>query len=753
MQGDRFTGISPEYPQWSPSGNKLYFTWTQNIDSIPSLYVLKAGTAIPQKMGPEERKELPSFNGTYDRSRSRIVYSKNGDLFLMDIKTGKIKQITLTITPENNPVFNQKEDKILFTSGNNLFSWDIAQGTFIQLTDFRTGKEKTAEPDYSNVQDKWFYNNQLYLFRTLAERKKKTEIASKEKKAMEPKQPKIVYTGSEQIRSICMSPDCKYLIWQSFQPADQKRTIVPSYVTESGYTEEMPGRPKVGQPFFTSGDINIYDFNSDTIYKVRKVDIPGITDSPDYLSDYPVKKTDKPERRGVNMRDPVWSDDGNNAVVDIYAEDNKDRWIMLLNISTGGLKLLDRQHDNAWIERDGMGRVPLGWLADNKTIYFQSEESGFSHLYIMDVITGQKKALTAGNFEIYDLRLSKDKKTWYFISNETDPGVRELYSMPVQGGPRTRLTGFEGGVEYELSPDEKYFALRVSHSNEPWELYTMENKSKAIPVRITESTTSEFRAYKWRKAEIIRFKASDGVLVPARLYKPDNPVMKGPAVIFVHGAGYLQNAHRWWSDYSHEYMFHNFLVDHGYTVLDIDYRGSAGYGRDWRTAIYRNMGGRDLDDQVDGVRYLVEQCQTDPQKIGIYGGSYGGFITLMAMFKKPGIFKAGAALRPVTDWAHYNHGYTSEILNTPVADSIAYARSSPIYYAEDLEGALLICHGMIDDNVHFQDVVRLAQRLIELGKNNWELAVYPLESHAFTEPSSWADEYKRIFKLFEEQLK
>jgi dipeptidyl aminopeptidase/acylaminoacyl peptidase len=426
---------------------------------------------------------------------------------------------------------------------------------------------------------------------------------------------------------------------------------------------------------------------------------------------------------------------------------------MLLDIETGGLKLIDRQHDNAWIGGPGTRYGSFGWLPDNKTLYFQSEESGFSQLYTLDVNTGQKKALTSGNYEIYDLKLSNDKKSWYFISNESDPGIRELYKMPVKGGSKTCLTYFEGGVEFELSPDEKYFALRVSHANKPWELYLMENKDKAVPVQITESTTAEFKAYKWKVPEYIRFRASDNMLVPARLYKPENPVKKGPAVIFVHGAGYLQNAHRWWSDYSHEYMFHNFLVDQGYTVLDIDYRGSAGYGRDWRTAIYRNMGGRDLDDQVDGAKYLVEQQQVDPARIGIYGGSYGGFMTLMAMFKKPGIFKAGAALRAVTDWAHYNHGYTSDILNTPLNDSLAYVRSSPIYYAEGLKGALLICHGVMDDNVHFQDVVRLTQRLIELGKENWELAIFPLEQHSFTESSSWIDEYKRIFKLFEKELK
>jgi dipeptidyl aminopeptidase/acylaminoacyl peptidase len=123
-----------------------------------------------------------------------------------------------------------------------------------------------------------------------------------------------------------------------------------------------------------------------------------------------------------------------------------------------------------------------------------------------------------------------------------------------------------------------------------------------------------------------------------------------------------KNVHEWWSSYYREYMFHNVLVDNGYAVLDIDYRASDGYGRDWRTGIYRFMGGKDLNDQLDGAKYLVEELDCDPKKLGIYGGSYGGFMTLMAMFTAPGTFRSGAALRSVTDWAHYNHGYTSNIL-------------------------------------------------------------------------------------------
>lgn len=225
-----------------------------------------------------------------------------------------------------------------------------------------------------------------------------------------------------------------------------------------------------------------------------------------------------------------------------------------------------------------------------------------------------------------------------------------------------------------------------------------------------------------------------------------------PAVIFVHGAGYTQNTHHRFPYYFREQMFHNLLTERGYHVLDMDFRASEGYGRDWRTAIYRQMGTPELEDLIDGVNWLITEHQVDPKRVGVYGGSYGGFMTFMAMFKAPEIFAAGAALRPVTDFRHYNHGYTSNILNTPEVDPEAHRRSAPIEFAEGLQGNLLISHGMLDDNVFYKDSVRLVQRLIELKKENWELASYPLEAHGYVHPESWLDQYRRILKLFEESI-
>ncbi|MEO6915164.1 MAG: alpha/beta fold hydrolase, partial [Chitinophagaceae bacterium] len=446
------------------------------------------------------------------------------------------------------------------------------------------------------------------------------------------------------------------------------------------------------------------------------------------------------------------------AMLDITSTDHKDRWIMQLDAATGKLKPIDRQHDSAWIAGPGIGsgfggNQTEGWISDN-ICWFQSEATGYSHVYTYNVQTQTKTQLTKGDYEVQRAQLSKDKKYFYFLANEDHPGKQNWYRIKPDGSGKEKITSLQGGYEVSLSPDEKYIAYRYSYINKPWELYIQQNIPNQKPQQITFKAASDsFKAYPWRDTKIFTIKARDGQPIYARLYEPAAGKKNNAAVVFVHGAGYLQNVHYWWSSYFREYMFNNLLADKGYTVLDIDYRGSAGYGGKWRTGIYRFMGGKDLDDEADAIEYLTKEMGIDKNRIGMYGGSYGGFMTLMAMFTKPDLVKAGAALRPVTDWAHYNQGYTSNILNEPFNDSLAYAKSSPINFASGLKNHLLICHGMIDTNVNFQDAVRLNQRLIELGKNNWEMAVYPLEDHGFVEASSWTDEYKRILNLFEMYLK
>ncbi len=760
MKGEDFTGYWPENVSWSEDGRNIYFDWNPEMNAQASLYKISLDNLVPQKVDVQEERSLDPGNGKYNNDYTKKVFSRDGDIFLLDIKSQQTSRVTNTVLSEKNPSFSNRGKSIVYQYGYNLFSWSIKDGTLEQLTDFEPG-EKSKKEEESPQQD-WLKEEESSLILVLRKRQAAREIIKAHDDSLKFKRPKAFYLKGRELRDLAVSPDERFVTFNLLKPpANEKVTHVPDYVTESAYTEMKSSRPNVGRPE-TTAEFGIYDRSRDSVYFLDTKQVPGIYDKPDFLRDYvSPDSTFNPEYKNpkeVNVLGPVYNSTGTEAVVVILSLDNKDRWIMKIDLVNARLKLLDHQRDEAWIGGPGIvgwdaSLGNIGWLKDDRTLWYQSEVTGFSQLYTINTETGNKKAITTGNYEIYKVKLSRSGKYFYLQADKESPFDYQFYRVPVTGGDMVKITTMTGRNEVSMSPDESQLAVIYSYSNKPPELYLMPNKPGAAMQKITSSTTQEFQSYLWRDPEIISFKARDSATVYARLYKPVAHTGRGPGVIFVHGAGYLHNVHKWWSEYFREYMFNNFLCDHGYTVLDIDYRGSAGYGRDWRTAIYRHMGGKDLTDQVDGACYLIGKQNVDSSRVGIYGGSYGGFITLMAMFRYPDVFKCGAALRSVTDWAHYNHGYTSNILNTPVEDSLAYIRSSPIYYADGLKGELLMLHGVVDTNVHFQDIVRLTQRLIELGKTNWHLAVFPMESHGFVETSSWVDEYKRIFDLFERNLK
>jgi dipeptidyl aminopeptidase/acylaminoacyl peptidase len=755
MQDPSWMGTFPSNVKWGEHGENIYFYYNLQEDPSDSLYKinLKNTDEIVKVHWKDQEEFIPS-NAASNDAATKKLYVKDGTLLLYDVKK-RNKQTLLNLGEDiNDPKFLADENLISFTFNDNAYVFNLKKGNLRKLTNIQSGNKSSDSETSLSERDQWLEKENLGLLEVVRERKEDEEASKAFRDMTKSPEPYTFYSGAKRISDITVSPDLKYVTFRLITRSDADRTEVPDYVDASGYTVNLPARSKVGSEQ-TKVELAVYNIAKDTAYVVNTENLPGITDLPDYTKDYP--ETDwEQEVREVIPSGAYFSEDGLYAVVNVRSHDNKDRWITRLDLESGELENLDRQRDEAWIAGPGIGYSfgggTLGWLPDNRHIYFQSEETGYSHLYLLNVENGNKKQLTSGNYEVFDPFLSKNKKHWYLTTSEVHPGERHFYRMPLMGGKMEKLTSMTGNNEVSLSPDEKYMAIHHSYSNKPWELYLKKTSAKAEARQLTSGQSEEFRSYNWRDPKVVSFEAEDGAMVPARLYKPEESMKNGAAVIFVHGAGYLQNAHKWWSSYFREYMFHNLLTDLGYTVLDIDYRGSAGYGRDWRTGIYRHMGGKDLSDQVDGAEYLVSEHGVNAEKIGIYGGSYGGFITLMALFNEADTFKSGAALRSVTDWAHYNHGYTSNILNEPSKDPIAYKRSSPIYFAEGLEGNLLIAHGMVDVNVHFQDVVRLAQRLIELKKENWEMAVYPVEDHGFIEPTSWMDEYKRILKLFNETL-
>lgn len=751
MRGPQLYGYEPSDARWSGDGERIYFQWKQASDppiKPADTYVVARDGSGLRKLPDAEAKLAPPAGGDWTRDKKRAVYSRDGDIFLYDAAAGATRQITKTEDAETNPHFTRDEKRVAFTRANNLYVIALDNGAIDELTDIRPpGTPPPPDEEKGTASQETLKKDQKDLFETIRQRAAEHEEQEAKRKREHPRKPFILQTG-QTVGALQLTPDEKFVIASIHEPGTGgKRTVVPRFVTESGYTEDVPSYEKVGDK---------QSLARLALLSVETGEVKWVDHGQKAASTPADAKT--PADREVQLGEPVWSADGTKAVLDARAADNKDRWIFALDENTGKTRVVAHDHDDAWIDGPGIGdpdepgTVTMGWLKSDRDIYFQSERSGYSHLYTVPFDSGDAKALTSGRWEVDSAILSNDKSRFFLVTNEADPGEQEVYEMSAEGGARTRLTTAPGGHSCVPSPDDRWFADIYSYTNKPPELYVQEARVDAAAKKLTSSPAADFSEYPWLDTPIVTFPARDGVMVRAHIYRPANYRKGGPAVLFVHGAGYLQNVDRIWSYYAREYMFHQLLMERGYLVADIDYRGSAGYGRDWRTAIYQHMGGKDLDDNIDAARWMVSQYGADPKRLGVYGGSYGGFITLMAMFAQPDVFAAGAALRPVTNWANYNNGYTSDILNLPQTDAEAYKRSSPIYFAQGLKGALLICHGMVDTNVHFQDTVELVQKLIELRKQNWQLAVYPVENHGFVEPTSWADEYKRILDLFEKNL-
>ena len=739
MRGHEMVGRAPSDVRWTADSRWIYFSWnppgTDSREPLHPYRVRAEEGAVPESLTVAQMDSTGPLAAVGDQSPDYTMRTVewNGDVFVVNLRTGALRRLTSTVAKETDPHFDRDAKHVFFVRDNNAFSFDLATGEEKQLTDVRVGP-KPREDEKPTAQRAFLEAQQRQLLGAVRDEVHRDSLEKREKAQLDSLGPQTLWLRKDEIVStISVSPAGNALLLATTIPAGEKQraTEIPHFVTKSGYTEEKKSREKVG---------DVQDGG-------RIAYIPVTRGEPVWLTLFPGDTIHAPGFAQVNG----WNDDGSKALVFAASFDWKTRCIYTVG-ANGALTALDTLRDSAWVGGPAFGEA--GWLDGGRRIWYVSEADGYAHLYTMSAVGGDKKQLTSGKWEVDDVAISNDRRSFYLHTSEQSPFEEQFYRMPVTGGARTQITKTSGGHTVVPSPNEQLLADVYSSSNRPPELYVMRNRTDAKESRLTLSPTTEWLSFHWLVPEIVMIPASDGVQVPARIYRPKdmNAQPNGAAVIFVHGAGYLHNVNHYWSYYFREYMFNQYLASKGYVVIDVDYRGSAGYGRDWRTAIYRHMGGRDLQDEVDGSKYLHDRFGIDPKRIGIYGGSYGGFMTLMALFTESPHFGAGAAIRSVTDWAHYNHGYTSQILNTPTEDSIAYKQSSPIYFAEGLQDPLLMLHGMVDDNVHFEDVVRLTQRLIELGKTNWDLAVYPVERHDFVRTTSWQDEYRRIYELFDRTI-
>ncbi|KQQ33112.1 peptidase S9 [Duganella sp. Leaf126] len=762
MADPDWIGTPVESAWWGWDSRQVYYKQKRVGSPLRDTYLIAGGAA--KKVDDQQLANLDSADVVYNRDHTRAIMLRNGDLFERDLASGALTQIVRGTAAAADPHYAADGKHVQFRIGQDWFSWSRSERLVTPVAVLRTARDPDAKPEAA-AGDQSRRDLQLRLFSTLARIKDDRDTSRAwrdEQRSADPtRAPKPVYLGEKVvIASSALSPDGRYLlVVTSAKDADKRRVgKMPRYVTESGYEESDDERARVSDAGPVPHQLKLLEVATGKVTDLSFDALPGIATDP--LAELRAArkldplKGNRPLRFERSAESIRWSDDGKRVAVMAQSVDNKDRWIASVDLTQAVLQPLHRLTDLAWVNNRGND---FGWQPDNHTLWFQSEESGYAHLYLKDAQTPQAapRAITSGKWEASDVTWSADGKTAWFLCNPKLPGTYEVCASNSSTGAVKELTALGGVESFTVSPDGRKLLVRYSSAYMPAQIATVPATGGAATA-LTDTRSAAYKARNWVMPQIVAVPSTHGAdPVWAKLYRPATlePGKKYPVVMFVHGAGYLQNVTQRYPVYFREQMFHNLLVQQGYIVLDMDYRASLGYGRNWRTAIYRQMGHPELDDYIDGLNWLVAKQQGDANNVGIYGGSYGGFMTFMALLRAPDQFKAGAALRPVTDWTTYNHEYTSNILNTPELDPEAYKISSPIEYADKLKGHLLIAHGMVDDNVFYQDSVRMAQRLIELKKDHWELASYPLERHGYVHPESWYDQYRRIDQLFERTLK
>jgi dipeptidyl aminopeptidase/acylaminoacyl peptidase len=549
--------------------------------------------------------------------------------------------------------------------------------------------------------------------------------------------------------SLQWSPDGRRIAIVTRDERPQRSLLVPNYLGERVTTGEVKeGYPDQG---------------------VRIVDVRWLNDDGgrrDAANPFPVV----PVRLGAGRHPLVsavaWSPDGRRIVFTDITSDMRTRRLLIAAADSGVARAAFTERDSAWIEEYDwviVDRQVLEWSPNGRSVLFTTERDGFWHLMRVPVereaavATGPATALTRGAWEVGWAQWLDDDRV-ALMGNRGRPSERRLEVLDVRTGALEPLASGDGmSTHPSLGARRKRIVFRRSRFAQPADLWAMEARRGAKPVQLTRSVPAGFQAVSWVVPEIVQFPAKDGVQLHGLLYRPVgfDASRDYPAVVFVHGAGSMQNVVDGWTIYSPNFKFHTVLANAGYVVFEVDYRGSLGYGHDFRAGVAGHMGGKDLDDELAGLDYLAGLGFVDMRRVGIYGGSYGGFMALMGLFTAPDRYACGAALRFVTDWENYYRGnpwYCVQRLGTPDANPLAYWRSSPIHFAANLRKPLLLLHGIRDDNVHFQDAAQLIERLIRLGKR-FDLMIYPRESHGFTAAASWIDEYRRIEGFFAEHLR
>ena len=454
-----------------------------------------------------------------------------------------------------------------------------------------------------------------------------------------------------------------------------------------------------------------------------------------------------------------WLPDGKTLAIQRESRDQKTLDLLFADIATGHTRTILTETSSSWIDLND----ELTFLKHSSAFIWASNRDGYLHLYLYDLDGRLLRRLTSGAWNVDDFRaraiksVDENQKLVYFTATAQSPTERQLYRTSLDTTDPSavqRITGQSGIHGIAMSRDAKFYVDNYSSSTQPAQVslhaadgslmnYLQENRLDAAHPDAPYLADNSI-------GEIGSLIAADGQRLYYRLFKPAHfdAAKKYPAIIDVYGGPGTQRVLDNWSGAS----FTQILTRAGYVVFQLDNRGSAFRGVSFQSPIHGRLADVEVADQVQGAKWLSTQAFIDPARLGVWGWSYGGYMTLMLMFKAPDLFKAGVAGAPVTDWSLYDTHYTERYLGTPQNNASGYAASSVLPYAHDLKGSLLLMHGMADDNVLFLHSTKLMRKLQDLGKP-FEVMVYPGAKHGLIRQHDGRHAYATIKRFFDAHLK
>jgi len=427
------------------------------------------------------------------------------------------------------------------------------------------------------------------------------------------------------------------------------------------------------------------------------------------------------DTRGYLIARVHWTPDSTRLAIERMNRVQNQFDLLLADASAGTARSILSEADPYWINHNDLFR----FLGDGQFLW-GSERDGFCHLYLYSLDGKQRKRVTEGNWEVTEIvGVDEARQKIYYISTEASPLERQLYSIKLNGKERARVSQGAGTHQISMGPAAEYYLDDFSSLTQPprstvnliggdeWAVFREADRSLTDNVALLPS-------------EVVTFKTNDGTELYGRMIKPANfhAGEKYPAVVMVYGGPGVQTVRNAWEGADWAQL----LATRGFAVWQMDNRGSSGRGHAFETPLYRRFGKTELADQLEGVRYLLAQGFVDPARLGIYGWSYGGFMTLYSLLNAPDVFRAGIAGAPVTNWRNYDTIYTERYLGLPAENPEGYQASSPLEYATKLKAKLLMLHNFEDDNVLFQNTLQMAEALEQAGKI-FHMLIYPQKTH------------------------